>query len=268
MTRTIIAALADTHAGSRYALCNPETQLHDDDRGLYHPTLTLGQRWLWDCYERHILSVMELADGDPVHVLHLGDICQGLKFIDGLSASRFADQLAIASANAEPWRCWDNVKSMTMISGTSVHEGGEGSAGDLVASLWGAAFWQHALLDVDGMLIDAAHHGPGPGIRDWTQGNVATLYLRDRLYKDDPPARVYLRAHRHEHVHVTLHRLRGDADLIVTPAYQLPSAYVRQVGQSPSAAVCGMMALEITDGRLTDVLPFWDKVDLRRRVTL
>lgn len=263
-----MAALSDTHAGNRYALCNPETWLHDDDRGDYHPTLTIGQRWLWHWYEQHILGVMEYADGDQVDVLHLGDICQGLKYIDGLSQSRFTDQLAVAQANADPWRIWDNVKSMTIISGTSVHEGGEGSAGELVASLWGATFYQHVLLDIDGMLIDAAHHGPGTGIRAWTRGNVARHYLRSRMLSDAPPARVYLRAHRHDYIRETLYEESATGDLIVTPSYQLPSAYVRQTMQSPSAVYCGMVALEVIDGRLTDVLPLVQREDLRKRVTI
>lgn len=260
--------MSDTHAGSRYALCNPETQLHDDDRGDYHPTLTLGQRWLWDCYEQDILSVMELASGDPVDVVHLGDIIQGLRFLDGLAESRFADQIAIAAANGTPWLCWENISSVTVVSGTGVHEGGEGSAGELVAALWHAGSIQHGLLDVDGVLIDVAHHGPAAGIREWTRGNVARLYLLDRMMTDDPPARVYLRAHRHEPVWVTQHLDDVTADLLVTPAYQLPSAYVRQVMQSPSAAVCGMIALEIRDGELAGVNRFTHRVDLRKRVAL
>ena len=248
-------------------MCNPETVLRDDDRGDYHPTLTLGQRWLWDCYEADILSVMELADGDPVDVIHLGDIVQGLRFIDGLNQSRFADQIAIASYNGAPWWMWPNVHSVTIVSGTGVHEGGEGSAGQLVASLWQADFVDHALLDVGGLAVDVAHHGPGTGIRIWTSGNVARFYLRDRLMRDDPPARVYLRAHRHDYIRETVYVPRP-ADIIVAPAYQLPSAYVRQVAQSPSAAVCGMVALEVEDGRLIDVLPLMHRVDLRKRVKL
>jgi hypothetical protein len=211
---------------------------------------------------------MELADGDPVEVVHLGDVIQGLRFIDGLSNSRFADQIAIASANGAPWWDWENVQSVTVVSGTGVHEGGEGSAGELVATLWKAASIQHGLLDVDGVLLDVAHHGPAVGIREWTRGNIARLYLLDRMMTDDPPARVYLRAHRHEPVWATQHRGDVTADVIVTPAYQLPSAYVRQVAQSPSAAVCGMVALEIEDGQLIDVRRLTHRVDLRRRVTL
>ena len=212
--------------------------------------------------------MMELADGDLVDVIHLGDIIQGLRFIDGLNQSRFADQIAIASANGAPWWIWPNINSVTVVSGTGVHEGGEGSAGELVATLWQAAGIQHGLLDIDGVLIDVAHHGPAAGIREWTRGNIARLYLLDRMMTDDPPARVYLRAHRHEPVWATQHRGDVTADLLVTPAYQLPSAYVRQVAQSPSAAVCGLIALEVTDGQLTGVQRYTHRVDLRRRVTL
>ena len=201
-------------------------------------------------------------------LIHLGDIAQGLKYIDGLSQTRFADQLAIARANFEPWLAIKRLRSRTIVSGTGAHEGGEGSAAEIVATVWQAQGMMHGLIDIDGLLIDVAHHGPGVGIREWTRGNVARLYLLDRLMSDDPPARVYLRAHRHEHVRVTVHRRQGTADLVVSPAYQLPSAYVRQVAQSPSAAICGMVALEVTDGRLTDVVPMLHKVDLRKRVTL
>ena len=265
--RRIVAALSDTHAGSRYALCNPATLLRDDDRGEYHPTLTLGQQWLWDCYERDVLSVMELANGSPVDVLPLGDIVQGLRFIDGLAQSRFADQLAIAAANSEPWWVHDNVQSVTIVSGTGVHEGGEGSAAELVATLWQAQIVDHALLNVDGLTLDVAHHGPSTGIRQWTSGNVARFYLRDRIMRDDPPARVYLRAHRHDYIRETVY-VPATADIVVTPAYQLPTAYVRQTTQSPSAAICGMLALEIVDGRLVEVWPMIHKVDLRKRVML
>ena len=241
--------------------------MRDDDRGEYSPTLTLGQRWLWDCYEADVLAVMEIADGDPVDVIHIGDIAQGIRFIDGLSQSRFVDQLAIAAANGKPWWMFENVNSVTIVSGTGVHEGGEGSAGQLVATLWQADFVDHALLDIDGLALDVAHHGPGTGIRQWTSGNVARFYLRDRLMRDDPPARVYLRAHRHDYIRETVY-VPATADILVSPAYQLPSPYVRQVAQSPSAAICGMVALEIDDGRLVDVWPLLHRVDLRKRVTL
>jgi len=88
------------------------------------------------------------------------------------------------------------------------------------------------------------------------------------MLTDDPAARVYLRAHRHEPVWATQHRGDVTADLLVTPAYQLPSAYVRQVVQSPSAAVCGLVALEIRDGEFMGVQRYFHKVDLRRRMKL
>ena len=210
---------------------------------------------------------MELADGDPVDVLHLGDIAQGLRFMDGTAQTRFADQIAIASANGQPWWIWPNIHSVTLISGTSVHEGGEGSAGEMIASLWGAGFARHELISIDGVLIDAAHSGPSTGIYEWTSGNVARHHLRNRLLRDDPPARVYLRAHRHDYLRETLYS-PVTADIIVTPAYQLPGEYVRDRMQSPSAATCGMVALEVEDGRLCDVWPLTHKVDLRKRVTL
>lgn len=241
--------------------------LRDDDRGEYAPTLTIGQRWLWECYQEDIAAVAALAGKAHIDLLHLGDIIQGLQYFDGLSVTRFADQIAIGKANVVPWDSIKGLKRRYIVSGTAAHDC-EGAAGELVASLWGAEPLDHGLLDVGGVLIDAAHHGPAAGIREWTRGNIARLYLLDRMMTDDPPARVYLRAHRHDYIRETVTRRGITADIIISPSYQLPGAYARQVAQSPSAAVCGMVALVIDGGRLADVVSMTHKVDLRRRVTI
>ena len=268
--RRIIVVLSDTHGGSRYGLCSPDARLTDDDRGEYAPTLTIGQRWLWDAYTAAIDGVLALAGKSRVDVVHNGDVCQGTRYPDGLMTTRLADHLAIAAANMAPWFTHKGVKSLTLVSGTGAHDFGEGSAEEAVACMLGrnVQMVSHPLLDVDGLSVDVAHHGPHTGIRAWTEGNVARLYLLDRLMRDDPPADVYVRSHRHDYVRVTLHGRYGTADLLVTPSWQLPGSYVRQVTQSASAVVCGLVALEVVDGRLAGVHPFTDKVDLRKRVTL
>jgi hypothetical protein len=116
--------------------------------------------------------------------------------------------------------------------------------------------------------MDAAHHGPGIGYRVWTHGNVPRLYLQSAVMGDDPPADIYLRAHVHDSDWQSVFIDHKRYHLFVAPAWQSPGAYVRQKGQSPSAAVTGAWLLEFQGARLLDAHEFYRKFPLRRRVTL
>jgi len=60
---------------------------------------------------------------------------------------------------------------------------------------------QHGLLDIDGVTIDYAHHGPFPGSRSWLKGNIARYYLRDLMMREimngNSPPKLVVRAHYH-----------------------------------------------------------------------
>lgn len=245
--------------------------LPDDDRGDYSPTLTPGQRMLWEWYTDALSRVLSLAGRSQVHVIHNGDVCQGTRYGDGLMSNRIADHLRIAAANMAPWMAQSQVKSLRLVTGTGAHDFGEGTAEETVAQMLGkrVSLAYHDLIDAGGgYLIDVAHHGPHTGIREWTRGNVARLYLMDRLLADDPPAHLYARAHRHDSIRVAVYRNHVMHNLIVTPSWQLPGGYVSQVAQSPSVIRCGLWALELVDGGLVDAHEYLYTMDLRRRVTL
>ena len=261
--------MSDTHAGSRYGLCSPDARLTDDDRGEYAPTLTPGQHWLWDTYMTAFEAVLSLAGKSRIDVIHNGDICQGAKHPEGNLSTRMADHLSIAAANMAPWLADKRVKSLMLLTGTSAHDFGEGSAEIAVARTLGKQVrlcW-HARIDVNGYVIDAAHHGPHPGIYEWTSGAVARRYLLNRVMKERYPRDLYLRSHYHEFIRETIYRPRR-ADIVITPSMQLPGAYVAQVTRQISEVYCGIVALEIIDGRLAEVYPFGDEIDLTEKVTL
>ena len=268
--RRFLVWFADSHAGSVYGLCNPDAWLSDGDRDPYHPALTSGQRLYWDWMLEFIEKVKSVTGKQRVDVMHGGDICQGTKHLDGLMSTRMGDHIAIAAANMAPWMALPNAKSLTLFSGTGAHDFGEGSAEETVAKVLGkkVRMSHHELIDIDGLLVDAAHHGPGAGKRDWLKGNVARFYLQSAIQMDNPPANIYLRGHVHDSIWVSLFYHHKMYHLFVAPSWQLPGGYVEQQGQSPSAAVAGGWILEITDGRMTNAYEVPFEFPLRKRVTL
>ena len=105
--RRIIALLADTHGGSRLALCNPDVVLYEEDAGgglvEYTPRLTPIQEYLWSLYKGDIQEVMRLAGKDPIYVLHVGDLTQGFRHRNQLISQRRDDQPLVAASNLLPW---------------------------------------------------------------------------------------------------------------------------------------------------------------------
>jgi len=214
-------------------------------------------------------QVLSLAGKSRIEVIHNGDICQGAKHPEGNMSTRMTDHLTIAAANMAPWLADKRVKSLTIITGTQAHDFGEGSAEMAVARILGSRVrlcW-HPRLSVDGFVIDAAHHGPHPGIYEWTSGAVARRYMLNRVMREREPADLYLRSHYHEYIRETIYRPRR-ADIVITPSMQLPGAYARQATREIDVVYCGFVALEIVDGRLVEAYPLGDEKDLKERVTL
>ena len=276
-------ALADTHAGHVLGLLNPETVLvrQIDDKGRIEewcPQLTTTQQSMWPLFQEHVAELQELAGKDEIIVFHAGDPTHGTKYAQGLIAevSR-SDQRKIAVANLKPIISLPNVKILRMFSGTPAHVW-PGSADAKVAWALQQEFpakdiesTHHSLAEIDGEIFDTSHHGPHPGSRDWLRGNVALLYLRDRIYRDrrmgKEPARVYIRGHRHIWVHVTLNdrwiATHGKHDLTVVPSYSGLMAHARQVTQSEPELCNGMCVYEIIDGKLVNIHPLIEYTDLR-----
>jgi hypothetical protein len=293
MTRKIVAILSDTHAGHKLSLMNPATILWEDAIGAaeqgrapepYHPSLTATQRYLWDCYQEDLCELAALADDDPVMLVHNGDITQGATYPEHLVDETEAAQVEIAAWNLLPWLELPNLKALRIIHGTQSHEFGRGSAARLVVARLRSeragldiADMRHALFSVDGVLVDVAHHGPSPGIRNWTNGNQLRYYLRslmlDAIAAGQEPPRVVVRGHFHEYVREWLAFTTApprdyEADILMVPGYTMLSHYAVQATRSASTQACGLVALEVVDGRLAGIHPFWRRLDLRTKESL
>lgn len=192
--RKIQVHYGDDHGGHKLGLFNPDTEIHDvAEDGTpepYKPKLTATQEYLWECYSGDVRDVRLLANGDPIILVHTGDMGHGSKYPHQLMFQAEADQAAICVKNFEPWYRLSNLKVVRLLWGTAAHNYGEASLERLVAAQLRALYpnvdtqtVRHSLLKPGGMLVDCAHHGPHPGSREWLKGNVARLYLRDRIKK-------------------------------------------------------------------------------------
>jgi len=285
--RRIVVALSDTHAGHRLGLMPPQLTLYDEapDGTLapYTPTLSAVQQWLWRCYTDDMAAVVALAGDDPVTVIHNGDLTWGRKYATELVSTREANQYLIACANLEPWLRLPNLTAMRLSHGTGSHGFQEGTDVSLISELLRARFpesdigvCRHGLADVDGVLVDYAHHGPPPGTRNWLSGNNLRYYVRslmmDEIQRGRVPPRAVLRAHYHQYVRETVRIQCGDtehvSDIVLTPAYCGLSEFAQQATRSAYLIGCGLVALEIVDGRLADIHSLTRAIDLRREERL
>jgi len=285
--RVIIAVRGDTQAGHSGGLLNPETLLPDTEiiDGLVAPTLRSPelrpiQKTLWKWHTEDLESIKNLANGDPIVWVEMGDLTQGNRFLDDLGITAMSDQWHISRFNCLPLLELPNVKAFYIVRGTGVHVWGEGSTETALVTQLRAeypeikvAITSHWLLDMDGFTLDVAHHGPGAGIRNWTRGNVFDLYAKSMMMDDIDlglavPG-VLLRAHKHEFIYRRpIHQVRGkvwEMPAFITPPYCFIGEHAVQVCQSPSFMGVGMLALEVFNGKLHDFHPFTHFVDLRAR---
>jgi hypothetical protein len=265
----------------------PQLTLYDEgpDGTLepYTPAQTAVQQWLWRCYCDDMAAVVALAGNDPLTVIHNGDLTWGRKHATELVSTREANQYLIAAANLEPWLKLPNLTAMRLSHGTGSHGFQEGTDVALISELLRARYpdsdmgvCRHGLADVDGVTVDYAHHGPPPGSRNWLTGNNLRHYIRslmtDEVMRGRTPPRVVLRAHYHTYQRETVRVPSGDGeavtDGIITPAYCGLSEFAQQATRSAYLIGCGLVALEIVDGRLVDIHAMHRTVDLRREEKL
>jgi len=284
--RLVVVLLSDTHAGHKLGLLNPETQLIDEHGEPYTPGLNATQTYLWELYQLHIEQVAQIAGKSRVIVIHNGDVTQGNRYPSHLALVTIADQVTAAAANLRPWYAHKRLKvgAVRVICGTAVHTW-EASSEALVAQRLAQEFPKvdtrplyHALITLEGQRgqsLDAAHHGPFTGSRNWLKGNSARYYLRsammDELKDGETPPRVYARAHYHEWVHETLRiRSRGQdvvSDLVITPCYTGVDDYARKVTRSLRKLDHGLVVLVFEDG-LREVIPLYQELDIRTKEEL
>lgn len=290
--RFIVLFFSDTHGGQTLGLLNPDTIIMEegpDENGIIQLSplpvaLNASQKYLWDLYISQIDQVKKLAGKDEIIVIHNGDVTQGQKYWDSLLYSSIVNQIIIAEYNMRPMLEIPNVKTMRMTWGTSSHIFGEGTSPTLVQRNLSIIFpkkdiktVKHGLIDVDGVVIDFAHHGPSKGIRAWLSGNQFRYYLKsiffDELLADSKPPDVFVRSHFHTRVIEKINEFTdkwGQLEIIgiITPSFTMMNDYGRQATRSKNTVSNGMVAVEIINGEIEKVHWFTETKDIRRKEKL
>ncbi len=283
--RTIAVAIGDIHSGCLFGLMRPGIELPplDDQGELWSPEPTESQVWLWDCFQEHKAELIKFAGKDDIVVFYGGDVTHGDKYPDKEKVTvRRYDQLHIAVDNLSEIASLKNVKVMRLAKGTGSHVMGHGTAELIVARMLrenykldiGVAY--HYLSEIQGTTWDIAHHGPGPGIREWTKGNVLRLYTESimmaELMSGGKPPDVLLRWHYHRYV-PKMPTIRSNGGTFTTianicPSYCFIDDFARQVTKAVSKLTVGMLAYEIVDGKVRAPQEFLSTIDLRKKEVL
>lgn len=282
--RKVLLVFSDTHGGSKLGLLNPETTLDNctyGPDGLEHdywkPSLNGIQKLLWKQYTEDIKKIKKWAKKDELIVVHNGDITQGNKYSNTLVDEKQSSQVRVAVNNMRPWFELENLSTFIIIDGTSSHEFGDGSSADLVARELAdgkvrVERRRHAVLNIDGLRVDVAHHGPGVGGRAWLRGNQLTRYARsicmDEMLEKKPAPDVIIRSHYHDYEHEETHVKNHNCFICVTPCFSGMNHYATQATASAYKLSVGMIAFEIIDGELGRRKELVETYDLRQEIEL
>ena len=281
MTRFIIALESDQHGGSSLGLLHPLTNLRaEDEEGnpyTYHPQLTKTQIYINELRNKGIKSISKWAGKDPIVVFNLGDITEGNAHPALLVSNRLSDQHLIAEKNQCIWLDMKQVSHYRLAIGTPAHNFGNGSSEAIVTGLLKRSYPKknirslyHGITDIKGFKVDFAHRGPGTGIRNWTEGNIARLYLRSLIDKDvsmgKEPPNLVVRGHYHNLVRATDHRwVNGEYrtfELIVLPSLCGLNEYATNITANNRYITIGIMGIEVVGGEIGRVVKHVEVLDM------
>ena len=254
----IVADVSDIHAGGATAVCPPTITL--DDGGEY--LASKAQLWLWECWNDFCMKV------DAARVLHKAKLIW-LFNGDAIEGNHHhTSQIMSGNPNAQA-AAWNAVAHVALVlkpnhivitRGTAAHVGESACAEERIADglrrdkrpivsdpATGAASLWHWYADIQGVRIDATHHGR-IGQREHTRSSQIALYAHDvhlsYTKRGELPPHLALRAHNHK-----------DADsydaclprVVATGAWQLGTGHVHKVAPDSIADIGGAI-ITIHDG--------------------
>lgn len=282
-SRLIVPIWTDTHGGYSFGLMRPDIVLPPlDDMGEYiTPPVTEAQRMMWPWAMEDIEYTKQLAAGDDVFFLFLGDATHGSRFPDRMTVTpRAGDQFSIAKDTLRHWFMLPNLIGARFIKGTGSHVYSHGSAEQILANWLKDTYkkdvevWYHMNLDLRGIRFDIAHHGPNTGSRDWLKGNTLRYYIRsivtEHLKSQEVPPDIILRGHYHDRTIELLHThtRRGTVKTwgAICPAYSLSlDDYTKRATRSKGILTVGTLIVEIYDGRIIEIHDRTHALDIRRQ---
>ena len=248
----VLAVISDTHFGSNTAVAPPQYEVHN--RNTLETQVMMANRlqsWLykqWCDYWAYVdLLRGKGRKAKRLVVAHLGDVIEGSHHGTTQIVQEVGDQVRIAIEMLEPIRYKAN--TFVGILGTMPSHAGQDHADEaaIYRELGADHIEQILTLDLDGTLVDLAHHGR-VGTRPWTSGAAAlgAEVMLDYAQAGKPLPHYILRGDRHkfDDSGCKFERTR----VIQCPSWQLKTSYGFRVASNTSRSDIGGVIL--TDGIL------------------
>ena len=285
MQRNIVLVIGDTHAGHILGLLRPNTMVDmevvkGEEMVVEKVELPINpvQHYLNKVFDKLLRETKKIAGDDKIILLHGGDITHGNRYVSQLVSSRISVQCQIAERIFTDSIDLLGSSTVRLLKGTANHVFDEGGSDNLIASALEFKYpdkdilcYYHGTLDIDGVIIDVAHHGPPPGSRKWLEGNELRYHLRSRMMDEimnqKVPPSLYLRFHYHRYMKETVSVLTDKEEftstIILCPSFCMADDYAIKVVKSPDKFYSGGIILEIVDGKLMNMIPKVVALDIR-----
>ena len=247
MSNTLLVVLTDTHIGSSTALSPLKFTVHN--RSSYEAQVmeaNLLQKWLYANWVDFFDYVKSKSKKHRIIVAHLGDVIDFNHHGSTQLVQEVGDQVEMATELLMPYR---NIADKFIgILGTAAHAGTDHAVEtDLYRQLEADYIEQQMTIDIDGVLVDLAHHGRA-GFRPWTSSaaGLASEIMLDYAQSGLPLPNFIFRGHLHtfDDSGAKFENTR----LIQCPSFQLKTTFANRVAGNTRRSDIGGVILN--DGKL------------------
>lgn len=252
----VLAIVSDLHCGSTLGLM-PADGIQLDDGGHYLPSS--AQAKLWKCWEDYWTIVADRAKGSPLIVVVNGDALDGdhHRTAQIVSKNLAATQLRIAELTLQPALSLSPA-AVHLVRGTEAHVGASAEYEERLAEAIGCprcpstgaySRW-HLQCDVEGVLLDFAHHGR-LGQRPWTKmtgpATLAAQILQASAKHKSRCPDLAVRSHYHQEADTFDNY---PVRVVQTRGWQLSTAFVHRIAAGSLPEIGGLI-VTCEDGAYT-----------------
>lgn len=240
---SILVVISDTHIGSNTALAPLEFEVHN--RNTLEAQTTQAnrlQRWLHECWQ-DFWEYVRFKQGNGrkakrLIVVHLGDVIDGSHHGTTQIVQEVNDQVVMAMELLEPIR--NRANTFIGILGTAASHAGQDhvTESQIYQALGADYIEQNLTLDIDGTLVDLAHHGRA-GTRPWTTAaaNLGVEVMLDYAQAGQTLPNYIFRGHRH--IFDDSGAKFENTRVIQCPSWQLKTTYAHRVSANTTRSDIG-----------------------------